>query len=511
MTASPLKLVTDGWQNLLTNMGIYGKDKRLSTTVNEPLKLSQAELNMMYRGDDIVARVCNLPASEMTRKGFEIQVDDKDKKDLAEVVHDRLKELGTMAAFNEAITWSRLHGGSVILMGVDDGQDMEQPLNEENIKGLNFLSVLDRWELEVVSTYAQAGEAKYRQPEVYRIRQHAQVGTLPSEMGADPHIHETRLLRFDGVLTPAIDKLGNQGWNDGVVTRLYEVIRDFQSTYAGAALLMQNLGETWFRMKGLAASLAHDKENLILTRLQIMNVARSVARMIPMDADEEIIAPNQRIQGLETALNKFDTRLSMAVGWPTTVLFGQSPKGLNATGESDLSNWYDYIEGERDRIMTDNLRRLIKIAFLVEGDEPEGWGIKYAPLWQESKKEQADTKLAYAQADAINIDRGVYTPEEVANSRYGGDEFGTDITLDEELRSMDLIPSALPEPEPDPEIDPEPDPEPDPDLDSVRQDKIEKRGSKWVVLSEAGKLLGTHSSKKKAEEQLRAIEASKRA
>ena len=43
-----------------------------------------------------------------------------------------------------------------------------------------------------------------------------------------------------------------------------------------------------------------------------------------------------------------------------------------------------------------------------------------------------------------------------------------------------------------------------------RTDTVEKRGSKYVVLSEAGKVLGTHDTKAAADAQLRAIEASKR-
>lgn len=38
---------------------------------------------------------------------------------------------------------------------------------------------------------------------------------------------------------------------------------------------------------------------------------------------------------------------------------------------------------------------------------------------------------------------------------------------------------------------------------------IRKRGSKYVVLSKKGKVLGTHPSKAQAQKQLAAIEASK--
>ena len=48
-----------------------------------------------------------------------------------------------------------------------------------------------------------------------------------------------------------------------------------------------------------------------------------------------------------------------------------------------------------------------------------------------------------------------------------------------------------------------------PDVHGGRRDVIENRGGKWVVLSEAGEVLGEHDTQEAATEQLRAIEASK--
>lgn len=45
----------------------------------------------------------------------------------------------------------------------------------------------------------------------------------------------------------------------------------------------------------------------------------------------------------------------------------------------------------------------------------------------------------------------------------------------------------------------------------LRKRRISKRGSKYVVLSRHGKVLGTHSTRAAATRQLRAIEASKHA
>jgi hypothetical protein len=44
------------------------------------------------------------------------------------------------------------------------------------------------------------------------------------------------------------------------------------------------------------------------------------------------------------------------------------------------------------------------------------WSIQFRPLWEPSQKEETESRYAQAQADAIYLDRGVLTPEEVAQS-----------------------------------------------------------------------------------------------
>lgn len=588
----------DSFYNLLTSLGVEGADKRLNARASEPTVLSQQELDRLYRGDDIVARICNLPANEMIKKWFHIKATEDGDREKIDAMMQVLKDLGAKAAIREALVWSSLHGGSVVLIGADDGRPQHTPLNVDGIRSIDYLTVLDRWDIEVVAVYNEADKPNYRLPEIYRIRQTIQPASgagffakmktaLTKPLGIDPEVHETRLMRFDGALTPPIIKLANLGWCDSVITRVYEVVRDFQTSYAGVGVLMQDIGQAVFKMKDLAQHLAHDKEGLVLTRLQLMNVARSVARMVPLDLEgEDLIYPEQRLQGIPGILEKFDIRLSMALGWPATILMGQSPKGLNATGESDLTNWYDFIQGEQERNLDKQLARLSGTAFAMLNNAPKVWAVSFPPLWQASAEDVAKERKAYAETDALNIDRGVYTAEEAAESRYGGEEFGTEINLDKELRDTDKIPSADPkdvpglrEPADDPKtekpqdeamaagqitalqgvvtafnaedisreqaiqilvvtfqmdkaeaaalvgLEPlkkEPAPVP-PGMQSFRQfgapptppepepntDSIEKRGEKWVVLSGAGKVLGTHDTEEEAKKQLAAIEAAK--
>jgi hypothetical protein len=54
-------------------------------------------------------------------------------------------------------------------------------------------------------------------------------------------------------------------------------------------------------------------------------------------------------------------------------------------------------------------------------------------LMQPSPLERADIRLKTAQADQIELELGVLTPQEIADSHYGGDEYDQDITLDKNI------------------------------------------------------------------------------
>jgi phage-related protein (TIGR01555 family) len=76
-------------------------------------------------------------------------------------------------------------------------------------------------------------------------------------------------------------------------------------------------------------------------------------------------------------------------------LFGQSPAGLNATGESDLSNYYDNINQQQERRLRTPLHKLIRIVSLstLGRDVPEGFEFDFKSLWQiddSTKAEIAD-------------------------------------------------------------------------------------------------------------------------
>ena len=98
--------------------------------------------------------------------------------------------------------------------------------------------------------------------------------------------------------------------------------------------------------------------------------------------------------------------------YPMTKLFGRSPSGLNATGESDLQNYYDYVNSQREAKLRPALERLLPvIAMSAWGMVPNNLEIDFPPLWSPTAKEVAEiakakmeTVVTPYQAGLLNVD-----------------------------------------------------------------------------------------------------------
>ena len=423
----------DGWVNLVSGLGDETKDRRLAASFRAQ-RLTHTQLEEIWRGDDMAARIIEALPGDMTRKWIEVQTGDD--KDVAVAMTNRLDELEARTAFKTALEWARGFGGSGILVGANDGQAVDQPLNLDTIRSVDFLTVLDCQELVPLRYYGDPSQPKYGKPETYRIQ--PSVGTGSAMLGST--VHETRIIRFDGVVVSRRQLQENNGWGDPVMTRVFNVIRDFQAAWDGTAYLLTDFSQAVFKIKELQKLIAANKEGVVQARLRMLEIARSLVRAVVVDADgESFERQTTSVAGLSDLLQQFALRLSAAARMPVSKLLGQAPAGLNATGASDIRFWYDQVAAEQEAELRKPLNRLLTILFRAKGGptngvEPEAWSIKFKPLWQLDELQQADLRLKTAQTDEINIRNNIVRPEEVAVSRFGGDEYSTSTTIDRETR-----------------------------------------------------------------------------
>lgn len=425
---------TDGWINAITGIGMTGRDKSKGTTFCVDA-LARETLEALWRGDDMAARVIETIPNEMLREGFELHSGDKDTD---EKVMASLEDLDVSDAFVQALCLDRAFGGSGILIGANDGQlDLTQPLHEDAIKSIDWLTVLSGGpggELRPNLYYDDPRAKKFGEPMTYCVQ--ADATTVATE---HMEVHESRLILFKGVRTTRRQTRINQGWGDSVLIRCNKVLSDFHQSWGSAAILLQDFSQAVLSIKDLADLIATNQDDVIVKRAQAIDLCRSVARMVLLDAEESFERKATPMTGLPEMLQQFALRFSAAADMPVSLLMGQAPAGLNATGASDIRFFYDRTKSRQTTRLFKPLQRLVRLLLRAKsgptaGQEPDAWTIKFKPLWQLTELEQADVKLKQAQVDQIEIMAGVVTAEEVAISRHGGDSYSTTTTIDMEGR-----------------------------------------------------------------------------
>lgn len=486
----------DGFQNVLTGLNTT-RDKRRGVTTERATMLP-GDAEEAWVSDWLLQRIVEVPVDDMLRSGLSvkaaaldgdstepeqssdpepeplvprtdadeapvpmlapppkpkpgvIEVDDAPHV-VAEQMNAALDDLGLVMALAEAKKLERGTGGAVVLIGAFDGaKTLEAPLNEESIEKVSFLTAFSAFEARPVAYYSDPKARGYGRPRIFQVN--AQVmptmyaGALPMAANVpvvNPilYVHESRLLWFPGIQSTRRERLRRGGWGQSIVERVYEPAADFRMGNQSAAALLQDFAQAVIKIKGLAELFQSNDEATFRARLEGIDLGRSVLRAMVIDAEEEFERKPTPMTGLPETLDRLANQLSAACEIPVTRLLGQAPAGLNATGDADIRAYYDMLAAVRASTVLHHAERVVRLLFKSKagptgGVEPASWSIQFPPLWQQTAAERATERKTIAETDQIYINAGVLTPEEVAASRFAGDEWNPETTLDLEGRRL---------------------------------------------------------------------------
>ena len=433
-------VISDSWEAALTGMGMEKTDARLTSTARYK-KYSQTEIEEIHACDDMFARIVELPAEDMMREGFEVVV--PGKPELNQIIQEWMEERSLLDKIQQGLEMARMYGGAALVLGINDG-NLAKPLeklNIENMKSLDYATLLHRHEACGQDPVGDIASKAFGFPSKYRIQPDvtgtdAQInGGQNSASGLE--IHASRVLRFEGANVARRIFVQNQYWGESELTRTLNAIRNFNLSHDAVAVVMQHFNQGVFKLTDLNNIIASGNEALLEKRLQMVSTMRSVLRAVVISNDEEFQQQAASLTGVKDVLDQINQRLTQATGIPHTILLGESPSGLGATGESEIRDWYDKVANMQKKKLMPVLESLMKIIFLLKegptkGQEPDKWSIKFNPLWQLPGDKKATMHKTQAEADQIYIMNGVVTPEEVRQSRFSDDEFSLETKIDSE-------------------------------------------------------------------------------
>jgi phage-related protein (TIGR01555 family) len=423
-----LALVKDGWQNLITGYGTEN-DRTTATTYSRLTEETPETLENMFGGEWLARRIVQTLPEQALRKPPTTDVEGAFEAFQKLNAH----ELYPAGVFNHALYQGRLFGGAVLLIGFERGQPTDVAPEPGSASGVKWLDVVPWHDLTIKSRNADPNSERFRLPEIFRV-----VGDHPRK---DLEFHASRAIFCEGLARgkprPATDPTP---WLS-VLQPVLDTMRDYGVSWQGVSNLLVEASIGVVKLAGLIDMLAAKDTTAIQNRLQMLTVGRSAARSMFLDAshDESFTRTEVSFQALPQLMQQITQRMSGAAGVSATALFGQSPAGLNATGESDIRQDYDKAAVYREQSVKPKLQRLVSLIAKrpVELDFPS--------LWEESAQEKATTRLANAQADQIWYGMGGLDPIEVMVSRAQDGSLGVKIDPDAKLVAFEASQKEIPE------------------------------------------------------------------
>lgn len=436
----------DGYKNLINMYGTQ-KDSSEHYRFEMDIPVTDIELELNYEENGLFAKIIDIPADDAISKGFEYGINDKD---IETFINDSLDELDFKEKVAEAIKWARLFGGALIIMIIDDGGGLEDPVDWDNIQGIDELLVFERpaitpdynsiYENSQIRDGEKRGNrrSKFGMPEFYEIS--------PSDGNAF-RVHESRCLLFKN------GKLPRYAFNQeyryfGIpeYKRIHKHLQETVTSHGNGVKLLDRAIQAVYKMTGLAEKLlTDDGTEEILKRLQAIDMAKGILNSIAIDSEgEDYHYETITFSGVKDIVDSTCNMLSAVTNIPQTKLFGRSPAGENSTGEGDMENYYTFIEKIQTLNIKNNAKTLIDIILVAgkskgEFDYIPKYKLEFNPLWSLSEKEQADvdkikadTEYTKAQTAQVYTDMQALDASEVRKRLAENGEFTVNDILTEE-------------------------------------------------------------------------------
>lgn len=392
----------DGWQNIATNLNVPGKDPRIETKFVDRGELALPTIESMYREKALFARIVDAIPEHATRRWIRISGTGGSKvRDFGKSALDALEDLDAQNKFCEFMRLDRLYGGACMLLGVDDGRAISQPIDVNNIRSVDFLNVLSRWEISVDEIDRDPTSATFRQPLSYTL------GTK--------RVHSSRVLRLTGIqISDRIPRPG--GWGYSVGEHVYDAIRRFGIIYDYMEALFKDLSQGVMKIKDLSLLLSGDVgcNELLIKRLELLNYTSSAFNAVLLDDDETYERRQATFTGIRDGIIAVMDELAAVAEMPLSILFGQPPAGLSTDDSAGRIAFYDSIANKQRKLLRAPINRVLELIFASRKIKavPKDWFFEFLSLTEPTDMEQAEKRKLEADTSVVLVNGGIIDAEE---------------------------------------------------------------------------------------------------
>jgi phage-related protein (TIGR01555 family) len=344
-------------------------------------------------------KIVRIPVEDALRKEW---IAEGLEEEIAKAIALKLKQMNFLHVLSRSLMLERLLGGCLTFLGLDSNEDnTDKRYNPREGSALRFFNAIPisrisrmTWDTNPLSEY-------YMRPTKYLINGEG--------------VHVSRCLVWDGepLFDPYDFALTNfrsnlAGFGPSKLAPIWDDIVKAVGTRQAAYQLIQTNNAIIAAVSGLQDLAGTTPGNASLKKLKEIANSLSVFRATLVDADRVNVTQSAASFGsVPELIITFIQVLSAASDIPATRFIGQAPGGLNATGESDLENYYNMLDSYQLLRIEPALRRTYDmIGYNMFSKEwpaaREKLTFKFPPLWNLSEKEEAE-RAALVIDNAIKV------------------------------------------------------------------------------------------------------------
>lgn len=354
-------------------------------------------LTSLYRDNWIVQNIVQLVPQDIVRKWFDVKTAaDGEYLDALERV---IRRTHLRNKIMDGLSWGRLYGGAVGLILVKGQDDLSLPLDIDTVMPGAFMGmhILDRWSgvFPDGAIVKDPEDPDFGLPEYYTVRDAND--TFISR------VHHSRIVRFVGRPLPYQEAVTELYWGESEIEAVYNDVVRRDNVAANIAGLTFRANVEYREVEGLDQLLGignSEMQRRFWNQMQAQAILRSNQGISLINKGDAVHTEQYTFTGLSDVYDRVMMDVAGASRIPVTKLFGRSPAGLNSTGESDMLNYYDYIDGVRETTLRPVLEKLLPIICMSTwGMIPDDLDIDFPPM--QTPDEEKNATIAEKKAGTI--------------------------------------------------------------------------------------------------------------
>ena len=402
----------DSIMNTMSGLGTKGDKGQAGRPNVNARPLSDPELDCLYRDSSYARKIVDMVAEDATRSGWYVQDPTADVDPMA----DEDRRLQTDLMVVKAYRYARKYGLGLLVMAANDGRKMSEPLDLPTLRRVTVLQAFSKLEAQAIVWDTDAESPNFGGVHTWQIS--------PGAGGSSALVHWTRVLVFHGDPASPREMIGLGGAAYSCLQSAWDAINALTTVDQAGATHAQELSIPVVKVGGLRAKSGSDQQAAFNLKMMAMGKARSLLNMILLGEDDAYEQRNLSLTGFDDIAKREKEALSAASDIPQTILFGDSPGGLNSDGESHRSMYNSMVGRKQKFQIHPQLIRLYRVLYAqsegpTRGVTPQRWEVRFLPLEELTAIGDSENRKTVAETDKIYLDAGVANTATVAKSRFG--------------------------------------------------------------------------------------------